>query len=234
MTDDRRPPLACAAAQLPLALDHPPAYGRADFLVGACNRDALAWIELWPAWPGGTLVLCGPAGSGKTHLAHVWAARAGAATVQARGIDPEAVGGAHLAIEAVDEADDDARLLHAVNRAVEAGCHVLATARVPPGRWRSRLADLASRLRAAQTAALGRPDDELIAAVLEKQIRDRRLAASDGVVAYLLRRMERSFEAAGRVVAEADALALAERRRVTIPLVRRILARQEASRARPP
>lgn len=213
------------SGQLPLPLEQRPAYGREDFLVADSNRDALTWIEAWPDWPGRMLVLCGPDGSGKTHLAHVWRSIADAAIVEAGWIDPTEVGGRPLVIEGVDDAVDDVALFHALNRAVEAGGSILATARIVPGQWRGRLADLVSRLRAAPTVSIGRPDDALIAAVLVKLLRDRQLDVGEGVIEYLVRHMERSFEAARRTVAEADALALAERRGVTIPLIRRVLSR---------
>ena len=218
MARDRR-----GGAQLALPLDGKPAYGRDDFLVADCNRAALAWIEAWPGWPGRLAVLAGPEGSGKTHLAHIWCRLAGARTVAAGRLDLDSVGGAPLAVEGVDAAPDDAVLLHALNRVAEAGGHVLATARLAPGYWRGRLPDLASRLRAAPTVEIGRPDDALIEAVLRKLFRDRQIEVRGEAVEFLLRHMERSLEAARRVVAEADRLALAERRPVTIPLLRRVL-----------
>ena len=218
MASDRR-----GGAQLALPLDGKPAYGREDFLVADCNRAALAWIESWPGWPGRLAVLAGPEGSGKTHLAHIWCRLAGARAVAAGGLDLDSVGGAPLAVEGIDAAPDDAVLLHALNRIAEAGGHVLATARVAPGYWRGRLPDLVSRLRAAPTVKIGRPDDALIEAVLRKLFRDRQIEVRGEAVEFLLRHMERSLEAARRTVAEADRLALAERRPVTIPLLRRVL-----------
>ena len=210
-------------AQLSLPLDQRPAYGRDDFLIADCNREALAWIEAWPRWPGSLAVLAGPEGSGKTHLAHIWSRLAGARTVAAGSIDLDAIAGAPLAVEGIDRAPDDAILLHALNRVAEAGGHVLATARLAPGYWRGRLPDLVSRLRAAPTVEIGRPDDELITAVLQKLFRDRQVEVRGEAVEYLLRHMERSLEAARHTVAEADRLALAERRPITIPLLRRVL-----------
>ena len=210
-------------AQLALPLEQKPAYGRQDFLTADCNREALAWIEAWPRWPGPLAVLAGPEGSGKTHLAQIWCGLSGADIVAVENIDLDSIDGAPLAVEDVDRAPDDARLLHALNRAAESGARVLATARIAPGYWRGRLPDLVSRLRAAPTMEIGRPDDGLITAVLLKLFRDRQIDAPGEAIAYLLRHMERSLEEARRIVHDADRLALAERRPVTIPLLGRVL-----------
>ena len=218
MASDRR-----RRAQLALPLEQKPAFGREDFLVADCNREALDWIDAWPRWPGPLAVLAGPEGSGKTHLAHIWCRRSNARILDVHSLDLDAVAGAPVVVEDIDRSPDDARLLHALNRAAEAGGHVLVTARVAPGYWRGRLPDLVSRLRAAPTVEIGRPDDGLITAVLLKLFRDRQIEASGEAIAYLLRHMERSLEAVRRTVEETDRLALAERRPVTIPLLRRVL-----------
>lgn len=210
-------------AQLALPFDQKPAYGRKDFLIADCNREALAWIEAWPDWPGPLTVLTGPEGSGKTHLAHIWRRHSGGTIVDVRSLALDSIAGAPLAVEDIDRASDDARLLHALNRVAEAGGQMLATARAAPGYWRGRLPDLVSRLRAAPTVEIGRPDDDLLTSVLLKLFRDRQIAPSGETIAYLLRHMERSLEAARQTVERADRLALAERRAVTIPLLRRVL-----------
>ena len=77
--------------QLPLDLGHRPALGRADFLVAPCNAAAIAWLDRWPHWPAPALALYGAAGSGKTHLAHVFAARAGATSIDPAQLKTERV-----------------------------------------------------------------------------------------------------------------------------------------------
>ena len=215
-------------AQLPLDLAHRPALGRDDFLVAPANAEAVAWLDRWPDWPAPALVLTGPAGSGKTHLAQVFAARSGAVVLLPENLAaarlPELVGRAPAAI--VEEAAHapEAALFHLYNLLAERGGHLLLPAREPPARWGIALADLRSRLLAAPVAALQPPDDILLAAILVKLFADRQLAVGAEVLAYLVPRLERSFDAAARIVAALDRAALAAHRPVTVPLAREVLA----------
>ena len=202
--------------QLTLDLGHRPALGREDFLVAPCNADAVAWIDRWPDWPGPALVIHGPAGCGKSHLAQVWRAQSGTS--------------AGSVVEDADRPDDDVALFHRFNRHAEEGGHMLLTARTPPARWPGRLPDLVSRLAAAPTVAIGPPDETLIAQVVVKLFADRQLDIGPDVVAYLATHMERSFESARNLVAAADTAALAAKRAVTVPLVRTVLAEMVAAR----
>ncbi len=217
-------------SQLPLAFEHRPALGAEDFLVAPPNREAVLWLDRWPDWPAPALAIHGPPGCGKTHLAHVFRARAGADLVAPGEIGAalDAVARATPRALAIDDADaalaDEAAFLHLYNLIAGAGGHLLITARDAPARWGIALPDLRSRLSAAPAVALRPPDDELLAAVLAKQFADRQLRVGDDVRRFLLARMERSFDAARRIVAALDRAALAGRRNITVPLAREVLA----------
>ncbi len=212
-------------SQLGLDLPHRPALGRADFLVSDCNAAALGWIERWPDWPAHALVLYGPEGCGKSHLAHLWCERAGVRLISGRELTrwepPSASPG--IAVDDADRASEIA-LLHLYNSCAEAGAGLLVVARNAPAAWSIALPDLASRLRAAPAIGVARPDDALIAAVLVKHFADRQLRVMPAVIAYLVRRMERSFAAAAAMSARLDQLALAEGRPIGLALARRALA----------
>lgn len=220
-----------ATRQLALDLGHRPSLTGADFLVSPANEDAVRWIDRWPDWPGPVLAIAGPGGAGKTHLAHVFMARSGAALLAPGDLaerTPAELVEAHPAL-VIDDADalagepGERSLLHLVNLLREGGGHMLLTGAAAPARWRVALPDLRSRLNAVTAVTIGAPDDPLIAAVLVKLFADRQLRVDADVVDYLVARMERSFAAARAVVAALDARALAERRNITVPLARRVL-----------
>jgi chromosomal replication initiation ATPase DnaA len=216
------------SAQLALDLGHRPALGARDFLVAPGNRQAVAWLDRWPAWQAPGLVVYGPRGCGKSHLVNVWRARSGAAVVAADTLaEASAPTTARaLAVEDAGGGIDETALLHLYNMVVEGGGTVLLTAADPPARWGLRLPDLASRLAALPAVAVGGPDDRLLAAVLVKLFADRQLEVAPEVIEYLLARIERSFDAAGRVVEALDRASLAGRRRITVPFVGQVLSDQ--------
>ena len=220
--------------QIPLSLSHPPDYGRESFVAGPSNAAALALIERWPDWPSRVAVLSGPAGSGKTHLAHVWSERAGARLVGAR----ELASGSPSAFDtslALDDIETDAlaetALFHLINGLGEAGMSLLITSREPVSAWKISLPDLKSRLRRAVPAQLDQPDDELLRKLLVKLFADRQLIVDKPVVDYLLVRMERSLTAAVGLVERLDREALAAGRSISRGMAARILAENEADQA---
>jgi chromosomal replication initiation ATPase DnaA len=213
--------------QLILDLGHRPALGEADFLVAPCNERAVQWLDRWPDWPAPALTICGPPGCGKTHLARVFAARSAAPLIPAAMLMtdsiPSLLGSARAAV--IDAADTAAAepLLHLYNVIAERRGQLLLTATEPPARWPALLPDLRSRLAAAPTVAVAAPDDALLAALLNKLFGDRQIVVGEDVVLFLVRQMERSFDAARRLVAQLDAAALRGHRGITIPLARSVL-----------
>lgn len=215
--------------QRQLALDLPlaPSRAREDFVCAPANAAALGLIEQWPHWPGNALIVAGPTGCGKTHLAEIWRARARAGLVEARDLPTLLAAPVTAAALVVENADmpelDEAAMFHLINMAKEQEFSLLITARTPPALWPLQVRDLASRLAAMPCIEVAPPDDLLLAAVMTKLFADRQVLVEPEVIAYILPRMERSLEAANRIVARLDAEAMAQARPITRALAAQVL-----------
>lgn len=225
--------LSKKAQQIPFDLPARPAMGREDFLVGPENSDAAGWIDAWPEWPAPALILSGPAASGKSHLAAVWQDKTAAAALNpvdlaATPADELAARADHILIDGVDpwigDRATEETLFHLYNMAKENGRSLLLTMRSTPTKLDFAIPDLASRLRAAPVALIRPPEDSLLAAILVKLFYDRQLQVGEDVIRYILPRMERSFAAARDLVQRADTVALAQKRPISVPLMRQVLA----------
>jgi chromosomal replication initiation ATPase DnaA len=214
--------------QLAFALPHAESLTRDNFLEGPANAAGLALIDRWPDWPSRMMLLVGPEGSGKSHLAAVWAEVSGARSTSAHVLTPAEVPGAlatgALVVEDLKSGDFDERaLFHLMNLAREDEASVLITARVPPSAFEVELRDLRSRLRAVPMVSLLPPDDQLFRALIVKFCADRQLAVDEAVVSYLATRIERSFAAARQAVELLDSEALRLGRPVTRALAAELL-----------
>jgi chromosomal replication initiation ATPase DnaA len=200
------------------------AMGAADFVVSDCNRDAVAWLDRWPDWPGSNLAIYGPAGCGKTHLAHVWQTRSDARFVES------GLGGGlpqgNLVLDGARLPEED--LFHLINHVRAAKHSLLILDREAPARWPVKLKDLASRLAAMPTVAVEPPDDALLAALLVKHFSDRQIMIKADLIDYLTRRIDRSFAGTAAAVEALDRAALARGGPITVRLARRVLDGEKA------
>ena len=215
-----------AGEQLPLAFSHAAASGRDDLLISERLAAAVAIVDAWPLWPSPVVILAGPVGSGKSHLAGIWKERSGAVDIRPQAGSDAAMVAADgpVLFEDVDRVGfDDAVLFHVINSVRENGTGLLMTSRLWPMSWPVALPDLRSRLKAATVVEIGEPDETLLSQVIVKLFADRQLYMDDKLVAYIVQRMERSMEAAQTIVDRLDRLALARGTRITRPLAAEVL-----------
>ena len=206
--------------QLALTLPHAESLSRDDFLEGPSNAQALALIENWPDWPNRVMMLVGPEGCGKSHLAAIWAAQSGGRMVAAQALTAANVPGAlatgALVVEHLEPgAFDERALFHLLNLAREDEAFVLITGRTLPTAFEVALRDAASRLRALPVITVAPPDDQLLRALIVKFCADRQMSVDEGIVSFLAARIERSFVAARQAVELLDTEALRRGRPVT-------------------
>lgn len=217
--------------QLPLELGHESAFSRDDLIVSPANEGAVALIDRWPDWPSPVIVLAGPTGSGKSHIAAIWKEEAGATALNPAALGDDALVAARRGPILVDDVDtgtiDEAGLFHLINAVRQERSHLLLCARQFPAAWRITLPDLVSRLKASATVEIGEPDDALLSGVITKLFADRQIEVEPHVIQFIVRRMERSLSTAIRTVEALDRAALEGKARISRVLAAEILAATE-------
>lgn len=209
------------------------ARGRRDYFISQSNAMAVEVLEDWPNWPNHKLVLVGEKASGKTHLAQVWATDIGAKVLPASQLteaEMPAFSQAPVVVEDVHEIAQNmpaqTALFHLHNMLQQNQIPLLLTAQSAPARWQLSLPDLQSRMSATSITTLPAPDDALLAAVLQKLFSDRQITVKKNLIEYLLKRMDRSFEAAKNLVEKLDKAALSNASPISRKLAADVLDNQ--------
>ena len=219
--------------QLPLELGHVPAHGEADFLVGEGNDLAHGRIMAFPHWGDPLTLVTGPAKSGKSHLARIFADRSGAHFVAVDELEALARDGGRqpLVIEDVDRAGyDEAGLFHLLNQAMRDHRPILMTAREDVAQWPFATDDVRSRARRATAFSVAMSDDIQLSQMFVKLFGDRQIAVDPKIISYLVARMERSTEEAVILADLMDRLALAKGTAITRTIAADALDRRLAAR----
>lgn len=203
-------------------------------VVSEANRDAARLLTEWRTWPGGALALCGPQGSGKTHIALAWALETGARQIAASTPPDEAAeafgdSGGRLLIDDADQGLNEAMLWRLLDLTRTSGGAVLLVAAHPPKTWPVALPDLKSRLTALGVARLGEPDEALMDVVLRRICREQFIQLSDDAAKFLARRLPRTFAAARQVAAALDADLVKGARPVSLKAAKAALEEAEAA-----
>lgn len=196
-----------------------------DFVIGGCNKLAVDFVNLWPNWPAHALILAGEPASGKTHLARIFKEKSGATLLQGKDLKDSDIPdfSQTVIVENADQGVDEAALFHLYNWTRDNRGFLLITAKSAPANWGIALKDLSSRLQSTPLVTLERPGEDILGAAMAKQFSDRQIKVDDRVISFLLRRIERSFEAVQTVVTKMDTLSLREKSRITVPLAKKIL-----------
>lgn len=219
--------------QLPLLLEHRRLLGREDFLVSPCNIEVIEWIDIYPDWYGNNgIVVLGDKCSGKTHLSWLFSEKSGAKVYRISEIKDEIFSDivpieSALVIDDIDKAvgdyDMEENLFHIINYAIECNTKMFFTTSKPLVNLDFKIVDLKTRLLSFPVANIYVPDDDLLKALLVKQFMERGIIVAPDVIEFIVKHIERNPSSVKELVERADLLSFEEKKRITIPFVKKII-----------
>lgn len=213
--------------QLVLPLSLPPSLEMGDFIVSSSNDEALSWLGKWPEWPQNTLLIYGPKGSGKSHIASIWQS-------QAQLLEPHQITleglmevfnpDGHFILDNAEKVECEEALFHLLNSARNGSGSLLILSNSHPQEWEVELPDLNSRLKALMTIKIQEPDDTLLKGLIQKYFSDQQVSLSEDVLNYLFTHLPRSYEELWGSLNKINIEALGKKRGITIPLIKEALS----------
>ena len=219
--------------QLPFCFEPQNLMRREDFMVSSCNAEAFKMIDVWPNWWSQGLVIYGPRGCGKSHLAHLFVEK-----VKSLSAKPLAVGiydakqinmrcvkriaeeNQSIVIENLSANVHAEALFHLFNLFNVDGKYMLWTAETAPSRMKFKLNDLQSRLNMLPSVEIFEPDDVMLQTLIVKLCADRQLAISPEILNYIVANARRSFAYIRDLIEEIDAISLAKQSAINYAVVK--------------
>jgi len=210
--------------QLILDLRSIPSMGRNDYFVSDVNKEAVTWLDAWPNWTTFGFIVCGPLGSGKSHLAQVLKTLSHGDIIEAKDISDQNIDQLSqkkcLIIENIELLTSEALLFHLYNMLLENKNNLMLTSNLTIPQISFELPDLKSRLLSMTQVNIGFPDDRLLKNLLIKQFLDKGILVEMDVIDYLIKRIDRSFEAILKLVSKIDFQSLEKAKKITIPFIK--------------
>ena len=210
--------------QLILDLRSIPSMGRNDYFVSDVNKEAVTWLDAWPNWTTFGFIVCGPLGSGKSHLAQVLKTLSHGYIIEAKDVSDQNIDQLSkkkcLIIENIELFTSETLLFHLYNMLLENKNNLMITSKLTMSQISFELPDLKSRLLSLPQVNLGFPDDRLLKNLLIKQFLDKGILVEMDVIEYLIKRIDRSFEAISKLVSKIDFKSLEKAKKITIPFIK--------------
>ncbi|WP_395463352.1 DnaA ATPase domain-containing protein [Wolbachia endosymbiont of Cantharis cryptica] len=167
------------------------------------------------------LILFGPKGSGKTHLAHIWQSINNAIFINVNNFISEIRYSNAFILEDIQNVQDEEMLLHCYNYMRENDKRLLITSSTSPKRLNFKLKDLSSRILSTVSVKIPPASEELLRIMLIKRFSDKQLKIDLKVINYILARIERSFCSVNKIIEKIDDESMGSN--ITIPFISTLL-----------
>ena len=202
-------------------------YYEEDFCVGENNYEAYKLIKEWPNWTFKGINIYGPKKSGKSYLTKIFSDKTNSKIFDGRNVNKDhldlILNQKVLIIDNVELFNDEVFFQTILNDFISKNKFIYLTSNKLAGSISFKLKDLISRLNSLVAVAITNPSDDLFYQILTKMLSDKQINITAKEVNFILKNIERSYDAASKFVQNLDELSLLYKKKINTKIINKAL-----------
>jgi chromosomal replication initiation ATPase DnaA len=203
-------------------------YYEEDFCVGENNYEAYKLIKEWPNWSFKGINIYGPKKSGKSYLTKLFSDKTNSKIFDGRNVNKDhldlILNQKVLIIDNVELFNDEVFFQTILNDFISKNKFIYLTSNKLAGSISFKLKDLISRLNSLVAVAITNPSDDLFYQILTKMLSDKQINITAKEINFILKNIERSYDAASKFVKSLDELSLLYKKKINTKIINQALA----------
>jgi len=213
--------------QLLLDFDYEQNFKDDDFYVGKSNFYSFEMISKWPKWEKNFLNISGEKFSGKTHLTNIFLKKFNGIRIESNLLNNENLKNIkpyqNIVLENLD-LDINQKLIYTLFNIIDQdNKFLIITSLKPIAEMDFKLKDLKSRTKNCLLAKIEKPDDELMFALILKNLSDRQITLDKKLIDFIIKRIERSYDKIFEFIYKIDKISLKKKKPIDFKIINEAL-----------
>jgi len=213
--------------QLILNFDYDQNFKDQDFYVSKSNEFAFKLLNSWPKWEKNFVNLIGEKFSGKSHLINIFLEKFKGIKIDANEIDNEFLKKIkvfeNIIIENLNDKIDETLLFTLLNIIDQDNKYLILTSKNPIVNYSFKLNDLNSRSKNFLLCNIDKPGDDLMFALILKNLSDRQISINKKLVDFIIKRIDRSYGKIFDFIYKIDKISLKRKKPIDFKIIKEAL-----------
>ena len=213
--------------QLLLGFDYEQNFRDDDFYVGKSNFYSFEMIHKWPKWEKNFLNISGEKFSGKTHLANIFLKKFNGIKIESSLLNNENLEEIkpyqNVILENLNLNINEKLIYTLFNIIDQDNKFLIITSLKPIAEIDFKLKDLKSRTKNCLLAKIKNPDDELMFALILKNLADRQITLDKKLINFIIKRVERSYDKIFEFIYKIDEISLKKKKPINFKIINEVL-----------
>lgn len=198
-----------------------------DFFISNSNKHIFNLLDAWPKWEKNFLNIIGEKFSGKTHIINIFLEKFKGIKISSKKLDNEFLKKIkiyqNIILEDLDEAVDENLLFTFLNIIDQDNKYLIITTKKSITNMQFKLKDLKSRSSNFLLLNIEKPDDELIFALILKNLSDRQISIEKKLIEYVIKRIDRSYSKIFDFIYKIDEISLKKKKSIDLKIIKEAL-----------